>query len=342
MALQQMWAHPVGGVSAWRPATLGDERSYTERLGPEQLAEIDEAVRSVRSGGTRAEDLRDVADFPLPLLARSLERIQGELEEGLGFFVVRGLPVDRYDFEAQKVLVMGLLLHLGTPMHQDTKGTLIESVTDRGSSYDDPGVRGYMTSAELTPHCDSGDVVGLLCVRKARQGGATRICSGTSIFDELAERTPELLEPLFRGFRHNIRGNGPPGAEDVTRHRVPVFSYRDRRLSVRYNQKAMLTAEQLPGVEPLSDLERRAIERVAELALRPDLCLETTLEPGDLQLLDNHVILHTRTAFQDHPDPRNRRLMLRVWVNMPNSRALDDAFADHFNTGPRQPPALRA
>ncbi len=332
--------YPVEGLCAWRPAELVDETRYSTVLAPADVEEIDQAVRAASAAGMRAEDLESEQDFLLPRFGRLLRRLRSDLEDGLGFCVLRGLPVDRYDVEELRLLIMGLLRHVGTPMRQDTKGTLIEAVTDRGLSYDDHRVRGYMTRAELTPHCDSGDVVGLLCVRQARMGGASRIASGASIYNALAAKTPEILEILFRGFRHNIRGNGPPGDDDVTRHRVPVFCSRDGRISIRYNFRAMMTAEQLPGVEPLSEPERRAIARVAELALDPDLCLEIMLRPGDLQLLDNHAVLHTRTAFEDHPDPRARRLMLRIWVNLPDGRALDDDFADHFNTGPRQPPPL--
>jgi hypothetical protein len=213
---------------------------------------------------------------------------------------------------------------------------------DRGLSYTNIQVRGYMTRAELTPHCDSGDTVGLLSVRPAKSGGLSQIASAMSIHNEILRNHPELLEPLYRGFRHNIRGNGPKGEwENVTRHRVPVFSYHKGRLSSRFNLKAMLTAEELPDVEPLSDLERRAIAKVAELAMRPDLRLDAMLRAGDFQLLNNHMILHTRTAYEDYPEPDRKRFMIRAWVNMPNSRELEDAFADHFNTGPRQSPALK-
>lgn len=333
---------PTVDACAWRVADVGDAASYARWLQAPELDEIDRAVRAVRAAGRSAEDIESEADFPLPGLGPFLEQLRVELEDGVGFALLRGLPVGRYGLQDQKVLVMGLLAHLGAPMRQDTKGTLVEEVADRGLSYEDDRVRGYMTSAELTPHCDSGDVVGLLCVRRARHGGDSRISSGAAIHHVLAETAPELLEPLYRGFHHNIRGNGPPGAEDVTRDRVPVFSRCDGRLSIRFNLKAILTAERLPGVEPLSDLELRAIEAVAELALRPDLCLEMMLQPGDLQLLNNHAVLHTRTAYEDHPDPRAKRLLLRVWVNLPNGRPLEDVFADHFNTGPRQPPAQKA
>lgn len=341
MATVPSSVHPAPEAACWQASTLADERSYTRQFGPADLNEVERAIRAVRSAGMRAEDIRSGGDFPLTWLRLKLVQLRAELEAGLGFALLRGLPVTRYDLEEQRILVMGLMAHLGVPMHQDTKGTLVEAVTDRGLSYEDRRVRGYMTRAELTPHCDSGDVVGLLCVRPARHGGTSQIASGASIYRELESTTPHLLDPLFRGFHHNIRGNGPPGAEDVTRHRVPVFCIRGDRLSIRFNLKAILTAEELPGVDPLTPIERQAVARVAELALDPDLRVEMALRAGDLQLLNNHMILHTRTAYEDHEDPAAKRLLFRVWVNLPNGRPLDVDFADHFNTGPRQPPALK-
>ncbi len=37
-------------------------------------------------------------------------------------------------------------------------------------------------------------------------------------------------------------------------------------------------------------------------------------ERGDIQFLHNHVILHTRTAFEDWPEPKGRRHLLRLWL----------------------------
>ena len=333
---------PVRDASAWFGSDPRTEQAGVAVLDPAEVADLDRAVAELRAADVPAESLREQADFPLPRLGRRLKALQEELEDGRGFAVLRGVPVARYPYEDLKRVLLGLLVHLGTPLAQDTKGTLVEDVLDKGLSYSNIQVRGYMTRAELTPHCDSGDTVGLLCVRPAKSGGISQITSAMSIYNEILHNHRELLEPLYRGFRHNIRGNGPVGEwENVTRHRVPVFSYYHGRLSSRFNLKAMLTAADLPDVEPLTDVERRAIEKVAELAMRPDLRLDLKLRAGDVQLLNNHMILHTRTAFEDHPEPERKRFMIRSWVNMPNSRPLEDGFADHFNTGPRQPPALK-
>ena len=40
-----------------------------------------------------------------------------------------------------------------------------------------------------------------------------------------------------------------------------------------------------------------------------------------MQFVNNHVIYHARSAFEDD-DEGHHRLLLRLWLSMPNSRAL--------------------
>jgi hypothetical protein len=53
-----------------------------------------------------------------------------------------------------------------------------------------------------------------------------------------------------------------------------------------------------------------------------ELCFEMTLSPGDIQFLNSHVTYHGRTPFEDDKEACQDRLLLRLWLSMPNSRAL--------------------
>jgi hypothetical protein len=268
--------------------------------------------------------------------------MQRDLDKGFGFSVLRGVPIQGLSIEDIEIIYAGITSYFGEMINQDTRGTLIDHVADRGGNYTDISVRGYTTNAQLTPHCDSGDLVTLLCVHPAKEGGVNNISCTMAVYNELVDAHPEYLEPLYTGFHYNIRGNGPVGPhKDITAHRVPVFSYYDDMLSCRYNQKAILTAEQLPGVDPLSDLEKDAINYVAELAMRDDIRFDIYLEAGDIAFLNNNTVLHNRGSFIDHDDPEKKRLLLRQWVNLENARELEEKFADHYNTGPRRGPSVR-
>jgi hypothetical protein len=265
--------------------------------------------------------------------------MRDQIENGRGVTLLKGVPIGGKSVEEIELLYAGISAHIGASIVQDTRGKLIGRVEDSGRSYEDISVRGTNTNAQLTPHCDSGDILTLLCVRKAKTGGVNTLASSMAIYNEILARHGEFIEPLYDGFHYNIRGNGPPGRFcDITAHRVPVYSYHQGKLSCRFNKKAILTAEQLPGVPALSDLEKGAVEKVAELSMRRDLSFDIMLEPGDLLMLSNYTVFHNRGAFEDWAEPERKRLLLRKWINIPNSRDLTWEFADHYNTGPRQGP----
>jgi Taurine catabolism dioxygenase TauD, TfdA family len=69
-----------------------------------------------------------------------------------------------------------------------------------------------------------------------------------------------------------------------------------------------------------------------------ELAIQMAFQPGDIQLLNNHVTYHGRTAYED-ADMTHDRLLLRLWLSMPNSRALPADFEALWGT--IQPGALR-
>jgi hypothetical protein len=77
-------------------------------------------------------------------------------------------------------------------------------------------------------------------------------------------------------------------------------------------------------VPRLSRSQDEALDVLAAVA--EELSIEMALEPGDIQLLNNHVIYHARTAYEDDPEPGHDRLLLRLWLSMPNSRPLPDGL----------------
>ena len=53
-----------------------------------------------------------------------------------------------------------------------------------------------------------------------------------------------------------------------------------------------------------------------EIASESDLCLDMDLEPGTIQLLSNHTILHARTGYDDQAEPERKRHLLRLWLSI--------------------------
>jgi hypothetical protein len=119
------------------------------------------------------------------------------------------------------------------------------------------------------------------------------------------------------------------------RPRIPVFSDSGGRISCRYLRALIELAERRYAI-PLSETERRALDRFDHITERSDLQLRLRLEPGDLLLVNNYSVLHARTAFDDAADEAHKRLLLRLWINVPHFRSvvpmlqrLSERFVDH-------------
>ncbi len=341
LLLAKILDRPFDDRAVWTGREMAEDNAWLHILDDNEIRDLENAVSIVVDRGAGHENIGK-QDFPLDALSSTLDRVKHDVDNDRGVFLLRGVPVEKYSIEEIELLYAGIAAHLGRRIVQDSRGSLIDHVCDKGLSYNNIGVRGTATNAHLTPHCDSGDLVVLLCVRPAKSGGRNILSSTGKIYNKILENHPEYLMVLHNGFHYNIRGSGPPGKwQNITKHRVPVFSFHKGKLSCRYNQKAIKTAEQLDGVEPLTELEKAAIDYVAEVANSPDVRFELQLKIGDILFLNNHCVLHNRTEFEDHKEPELKRLLLRLWLNLDGARELTSEFADHYNTGPREGPFVR-
>ena len=319
---------PVGGPAAWRGPEMAARSDWLHHLSPEELAEIDAAVREHRAAG-RAMGAISPETFRLPRLAPALEAVKRDLLEGRGFAVLRGLPVERYTTEESAVAYLGIGSHLGSFRSQNAKGHLLGHVRDLGLDIRQPTVRYYQTSRALEYHTDSCDVVGLLCLRTAKAGGESCVVSSVTLHDEMLRWSPEHWRALFNAFPTDRRGEVPPGM--LPWFEVPVFNWHEGRLSAIYSGQYIRSAQaNFPEARRLVEVEREALAMLDEMANDPALHLKLEFRPGDMQFLHNHQILHSRTDFEDWPEPERRRHLLRLWLAPREGRPLPPAFAQRY------------
>ena len=334
---------PVGDCSAWVPDDLVRDPSWICRFDAGDIAELEAAVDGLKRNRQGLYEFgRD--DFVLPGLGAKFRQSIDAVENGRGVVLWRGLDPSRYDEQTLKLLYWGIGVHLGTPITHNAKGDLIGHVRDQGRNYMDSNVRGYTTRSRLAPHCDSSDVVTLLCVHPAKSGGESLIASSTTVFNEILRTHPEYLDVLSAGFHFDLRGEGASGDPDeVTNNKVPVFSYYGGRLSCRYNRKTIEDGQTKAGA-PLSGKSLDAVRYVGEVAMQDGIRFNMTFEQGDIQILNNHSILHSREDFEDWPEPERKRNLLRIWINLDEdvARPLAPEFADRMNTGPRGGVAVKS
>lgn len=332
---------PIDGAAAWRAADFTDPLSYVMQLDPAQVAEL-EAIGERIAGDDPDIRTLTVGNTPLPACAPSIERWAAELDHGRGFLTVRGLDALSYRREMSAAIFYVLGLHLGVPMRQNAHGDVLTHViaTTDEPAYSGRGrTRAVHTTSELVFHSDSSDVVGLLCVRAAADGGASRLASAATIYNELLARRPDLLPLLFEPFAFDWQIQDPTAPYPT--YSSPIFCFVDGVLSMYAGSTIVFTAQQYPHVSRLADAQVEALELVDAIADEPGVALDIDFQPGDIQWLLNYSTLHSRTAYRDHDDPALRRHLMRLWLRRDVGRPLADPFgkplADLGVDEPRHP-----
>jgi hypothetical protein len=269
-------------------------------------------------------------DFPLPSLAPKLARIRKDVLHGRGFALLRGLPVARWNRQQAAVAFLGLGSHFGAARSQNARGHVLGHVLDMGLSSDDPNVRIYQTHERQTFHTDSSDIVGLLCLQAAKAGGHSALVSSVTIFNEMRRRRPDLLALLFDPIETDRRGEVPPGEKPY--FTIPTYSWHAGLLSAIYQRQYIESARRFGEVPPLTAAQGEAYDLFDALANDAALNFHMTLEPGDVQLVHNHTLLHDRTAFEDWIEPGRRRHLLRLWLAPDDARPLPPVFAQRYGS----------
>jgi hypothetical protein len=319
----------VSGPSAWRGADMRTrEAEWSYRLSSTEIAELESATAAVR---TRDLDLAAIrqADFPLPTLGPTLERLRDEVVHGRGFVLLRGVPVENRPIEDNAAMYWGIGTYFGSARSQNAKGHLLGHIYDLGgSSATDPNTRSYKTNERQHFHIDRCDVVALLCLRRAKSGGLSAIVSSMTLHNEIARRRPDLLERLYRPMPVDRRGEVPEGKGPF--YEAPVFNEYNGTLSVLYSRLHIGSAQRFPEARRLTPEDLEALDLLVQLASDPELKLDMTFMPGDIQFLHNHSILHARTEYEDWPEIEKKRHLLRLWLSPPDARELPPVFAECY------------
>jgi hypothetical protein len=320
----------VSGPGVWYGRELAKRSDWMRPFSADELEEIDAAVREFSKHKLPLE-LLSPANFPLPRLGPVLKAILAELLEGRGFILLRGLPVERMTREAQAIAYLGLGAWLGGFRSQNAKGHLLGHVKDLGLDVTDPQVRYYQTRRALEYHTDSVDVVGLLCLKTAKAGGESFIASSMTVYNEVRARRPELLPALFEPFPTDRRGEVPEGMQPW--FDIPIFHWHAGKLSCIYVRQYINSAQALfPEARRLTPEQVQAMDLIDALCNDPAIHLSMDFRPGDIQLLHNHQILHSRGDFENWPEPQRHRHLLRLWVAPREARPLPEAFAPRYGS----------
>jgi hypothetical protein len=339
--MTDMLTERLNGPEAWRARDIAADEDWVLNLTEDHFADFDRALANVRDLGRDLESVRR-GDVPLPSLEDDIATMKHELEHGRGFKLIRGLPVHtRYTEQETSIIYWAIGQHLGRAVPQNDRGHLLGHIVDKrelGESID-PHRRPYEGAGAFNFHCDQGDVVGLLCLRKAVSGGESLIVSAAEVHNVMLDERADLLAELYGTFQMDRKKEEVPGA--LPYYPIQVFSYLDQKLSIHLAASLIIDAQRFPEVPRLTATQLEAFEFAKSVANRPGMFVEMMMEEGDMQFLLNFNVLHGRRSYVDHDEYELRRHMLRLWLAFEGGgrRLPPDVDAMRFGVPQRSPEA---
>ncbi|KAI8835885.1 hypothetical protein BC829DRAFT_426259 [Chytridium lagenaria] len=274
----------IPGPTAWYPIWRPFRKS------------LDDVRRSLEMFVKSGETLEKISPtvFPLERWSGILEKMKDVLFEGAGFSLLRGLDISGLSKKELATIFMGVGSHFGQPVSQNGKGDLLGHVKDLDA-----------TSEAQRFHTDSCDIVGLMCLNPAEQGGESFVVSSHTIWNKLMETGREDLAERLTSeeWYWDRKGEVPSGK--LPYYTSPVYHLNE-------DGKVLWTTARHVGVPQLEDIQIEAMDALEALGYNHSYGME--LEKGDLQFCHNQHILHARSGFQDSPEADGRYL-LRLWLS---------------------------
>ncbi|KAG6839151.1 hypothetical protein C0991_005406 [Blastosporella zonata] len=297
----------VDSPLVWQGSDWKDEKEWVYELNPEQLKEIDDALKHFR-GLEKPLGHISSSTFPLPTLGPILADLARELHTGRGFFVLRTIPVSSYTREENVIIYAGVSSYVGNLRAvQDTPAVVahIKDLTQTAFAKT-IGAPAYTTDKQVF-HTDIGDIIALFALETAAEGGTSRISSTWKAYNELAATRPDLVKTLSEPWPFDAFGGNPAY---ILR---PLLYYHDSKIIIQYARRNFTGFQALPrstDIPALSEAQAEALDAVHFLGEKYNLGLN--FQKGDIQYINNLAVFHARDAFTDTPE--KTRHLLRLWL----------------------------
>ncbi|MEV0685470.1 TauD/TfdA family dioxygenase [Nocardia sp. NPDC050378] len=219
--------------------------------------------------------------------------------ERVGFAHIAGfVDPGRSEDDITRTLLF-VLDGIGVVVPQNGAGDLLQVLRDR----DGDGV------TALGFHCDTCDLLVLLCLQPAADGqGFTRLASARKVDDILTAEDRDTLSLLREDWTYDRTGRAGP---QIVVSPI-LFTQPDGTIGCYYQTRTVRAS--LNPDRPADARRLAALDVLDEVLHRPGVGFDLMLAAGDLLLIRNSRVLHGRSPYIDQPGPKARRI-LRLWVD---------------------------
>jgi len=309
----------LGG--GWLGAELVDDPGRWKVELP--TAVRDELVELAARRGGRAPSLDERAPAVGAATAEFVSRLRDMYTSGCYFAIVTGFPYEPLDVARDVYWLLGLLLGDPVPQSPTPAGRAIGHLEDVAK----PDWQ-YESSMALDFHSDPADLVSMLCIRSAASGGVSYLASARTVHDLLVAQSPDLLAELYRPLQQawlTVKETPKPWTA------VPVFGFAAGDFSMRYDRGHTYAGQRHDVTPRLTPAQVKAMDAIDEILARPEVALEMTLRPGEMEVFNNAEILHARSAYGGAPEGAGR-LLLRLLLSYAESPELPAEYQELYGT----------
>lgn len=259
-----------------------------------------------------------------------IEKALLEAHHRKGLSIVRGLPREDLNQDEFRLLSWAIGLKAGVARPQGLASQYISAVQDAGTDYRAANGRGYSSNAELDFHVDVADLTILTCYNKAKSGGQSMISSGVTAHNYLTKERPDLAEIAYQHFYFSRQQEQAPDEKPF--YSLPLFEEESGNLFCNWNRNRVQSAQNIEGVPELSKLQNETMNFLDEILTRPELMYTMYLEPGDIQIINNYRMFHSRTGYLDFENDLQKRCLYRLWLAPPDSIRLPESWKDFYRS----------
>nr|XP_019044398.1 hypothetical protein I302_07682 [Kwoniella bestiolae CBS 10118]OCF23328.1 hypothetical protein I302_07682 [Kwoniella bestiolae CBS 10118] len=306
--------------SVWDGKVLINQpEKWLYRFTEEDIKLINEAYNHFQSLSISNNEI-DKTTFPIgddTNLYKNLTQITHELNHGLGFRVLRGLPVDEWSRAKQISIFAGISAYVSS-----------KRISNKGDNIVHLSSKLTLCHASAVFHNDGSlGIISLFTLGVAETGGLSQLSSVAQTYNEFAKNRRDIVRELAKpDWKNRYQPEGM--SLEMVRLIHPVGDNQVISVYSRRPYFGFYGADE--DVEPLPKEKHLALDAVHFTAEKYSIDLD--LQKGDLEYVNNVTVYHARTSSED--SEKNQRHLIRLWLDN-EEQTLPDNLVGEFRA-PRE------